>query len=88
MDKKFIITNCLSDDLRQKLLVDCKPFLKKVSDQNPGYQSDAPLRQFSQFNIIHQKMNKHKNFTKIKYNYITFTVHLYLYITIIIPAQH
>ena len=54
MDKKFIILDCLSNDLREKLLVDCKPFLKKVSDENPAYQSDAPLRQFSQFNIIHQ----------------------------------
>tara|TARA_R100001510_G_C7625348_1_gene185312 strand:+ start:147 stop:566 length:420 start_codon:yes stop_codon:yes gene_type:complete len=36
------------------MLDDCKPFLRKLSEENPAYQSDAPLRQFSQFNVAHQ----------------------------------
>jgi len=58
MDKKFIITDCLSDDLREKLLVDCKPFLSKLNlnDGNdyPAYQSDNNISNYPQFQLVHQ----------------------------------
>ena len=54
LDKKFIILDCLSDDLREKLLVDCKPFLRNLGDDYPSYQSDDILTHYPQFLLVHQ----------------------------------
>ena len=54
LDKKIIITDCLSDDLREKLLVDCKPFLRKLGNDYPAYQSDNNISNYPQFQLVHQ----------------------------------
>ena len=52
MDKKLIVPNCLSDDVREKLIEDCKPFLRNCGKGFPAYQSDAPLRNYPQFQEV------------------------------------
>ena len=54
LNKKFIISDCLSDGLREKLLVDCKPFLGNCGNEYPAYQSRATLRNYPQFQLVHQ----------------------------------
>ena len=54
LDKKVIITDCLSDDLREKLLVNCKPFLRQLGDGYPAYQSDNNISIYPQFQLVHQ----------------------------------
>ena len=57
MQEHFILTNFFPDNLRKKLIEDCKPFLKKLSEEGktefPAYQSDNDLRWFEQFSDIH-----------------------------------
>ncbi len=55
--KKLIVPNCLSDDLREKLMEDCKPFLRRLGDQFPAYQSDVNLRSFPQFKEVHDTLD-------------------------------
>ena len=54
LNKKIIITDCLSNDLREKLLVDCKPFLRKLGNVYPAYQSDNNISIYPQFQLVHQ----------------------------------
>ena len=54
LNKKIIITDCLSNDLREKLLVDCKPFLRKLGNDYPAYQSDNNISNYPQFQLVHQ----------------------------------
>ena len=54
VDKKVIITDCLSDDLREKLLIDCKPFLRNLGEDYPSYQSDNDIKDYPQFQLVHQ----------------------------------
>tara|TARA_B100001250_G_scaffold253826_1_gene218358 strand:+ start:1178 stop:1648 length:471 start_codon:yes stop_codon:yes gene_type:complete len=53
MDKKFILTDILPKEQREKLIEDCKPYLKKIDDDHPAYQSDAPIRNYPPFFNIH-----------------------------------
>ena len=52
MDKKFIVTDCLPPYHRKQLIENCKPFLRRLGNLHPAYQSDAPLREYSQFNLV------------------------------------
>ena len=54
MDKKFIVHDCLLPDHRKQLIEDCKPFLRRLSEKHPAYQSDAPLRKYTKFDSVHK----------------------------------
>ena len=54
MDKKFILTDILPKEKREKLIEDCKPYLKRLSGGRPAYQSDDPIRNYPPFFDIHR----------------------------------
>ena len=56
MTDRFILNDCLTPQDRENLIRDCRPLLKRI-ENCIAYQTDAPIREYPQFETIHKKFD-------------------------------